>query len=138
MPRALPVSVPTLLSRLRPTKPPHSQAFFITTRKREASGWTSHAKAEIQKIAAVAGIKHITTIYGEFDPKKFDKRIGELPQGGLAMAHLTIWEKIVNDRLEGAWVFEDDVVAHSNFSALFPLYWSKVPNDYEVVWLVSD
>ncbi len=85
----------------------------------------------------MAGIKHVTTIYGEFDEAKWGKRIGKLDKVGLAMAHLTIWDKIVNDRLPGAWVFEDDVVAHSNFSSLFPLYWAQVPQDYEIVWLVS-
>ena len=53
----------------------------------------------------------------------------------LSLALLRIWEKIVDENLDAAWVFEDDVIFHDDFNDLFPLYWEKVPEDYEVVYV---
>ena len=56
-------------------------------------------------------------------------------QVGLSLAHLAAWDTIISQDLPGAWIFEDDVVAHEDFATLFPRYWATVPADYEVIWL---
>lgn len=56
-------------------------------------------------------------------------------QIGLSLAHLFVWQDILLRQLEAAWVFEDDVVFHTRFKELFPLYWRQVPINYEAVWI---
>jgi hypothetical protein len=56
-------------------------------------------------------------------------------QLGLSLAHLQIWRRMIAERIPRAWVFEDDVVFHQDFSTLFPVYWRQVPEDALVVWV---
>ena len=56
-------------------------------------------------------------------------------QLGLSLAHLQIWRQMIAAGIPRAFVFEDDVVFHQDFSTLFPQYWRQVPEDALVVWV---
>lgn len=56
-------------------------------------------------------------------------------QIGLSLAHLAAWEAVVERNLSAAWVFENDVIFHQDFTVLFPEYWQQVPSDFEILWL---
>lgn len=112
-----------------------TEAFFITLPSKEASNWTSHARFEVEKISKAAGITTVHTIFGNYNEKVYGTMIGKLEKVGLSLAHMAAWQAIIDRNLPGAWIFEDDVVAHDDFASLFPNYWALVPNDYEVVWL---
>ena len=56
-------------------------------------------------------------------------------QQGLALGHLKAWRRIVERRLPVALVVEDDVTFHSQFAALLPRYWARVPPDWQFIWL---
>ena len=106
------------------------QAYMITLKEKEMHGRTNFTKSQIRRISKVTGIKNLEIIYGDYD-----SRYGDVPQIGLSLAHMKIWDDIVDQRLSGAWVFEDDVLFHDDFDSLFPMYWAKVPLDYEVIWV---
>jgi hypothetical protein len=112
-----------------------TEAFFITLPSKDASNWTNHARSEVQKISNATGIKTVHTIFGEYNAKRYGTLIGKLEQVGLSLAHMAAWQAIIDRDLPGGWIFEDDVVAHEDFAALFPRYWALVPSDYEVIWL---
>ena len=42
---------------------------------------------------------------------------------------------MVAQKLQGAWVFEDDVLLHQKMVQVFPSYWEKVPTNYSVVYV---
>ncbi|KAL4525999.1 hypothetical protein Ndes2526B_g03409 [Nannochloris sp. 'desiccata'] len=128
-----PATVASAPSPIAATIP--TEAFFITLPTKEASNWTHHAKSEVQKISKAAGITTVHTIFGEYNTKLYGTMIGKLEQVGLSLAHMAAWKAIIDRNLPGGWIFEDDVVAHEHFAALFPSYWALVPNDYEVIWL---
>jgi len=112
-----------------------AQAFFITLKERDAKNWTSYARHQIDSVRAATGINQVHTIYGDNNTKFGDLIAKSDPQIGLSLAHLQVWETIVQRRLKAAWIFEDDVVFHTNFVDLFPTYWSEVPYNYQLVWL---
>ena len=60
---------------------------------------------------------------------------GEGCQQGLALAHLAAWRRIAERQLPAALVLEDDVIWHKDFYSLLPDYLSRVPDDWQVVWL---
>jgi hypothetical protein len=128
-PTAVDVTVPAPAATI-PT-----EAFFITLKSKEASNWTEHARSEVKKISAAAGITKVNTIFGEYNKILYGTMIGKLEQVGLSLAHMAAWNSIIDNNLSGGWIFEDDVVAHDDFAALFPKYWALVPADYEVIWL---
>jgi hypothetical protein len=111
------------------------EAFFITLPAKEASNWTHHARYEVQNISSAAGIIAVHTIFGEYETERYGTLIGKLDQVGLSLAHMAAWQEIIDNNLPGGWIFEDDVVFHDDFAALFPQYWALVPEDYEIVWL---
>jgi hypothetical protein len=108
----------------------------------EEKNLTTHALAQIAALQADLNVTNLRTVYGDYDglfgPNAFleeHKKWGNVQQLGLTLAHLQVYETIWQQDISAAWIFEDDVVFHEDFKTAFPLYWSHVPDDYEVVWV---
>lgn len=114
-----------------PALPAHS--FIITMPDAVRSGRLQMALEHI----AAAGLPLPRVIYGSYvnDTEvgcrknvKYSCRIG------LIQAQAQAWRVVVEEGLPSAWVFEDDVLFHDDFTALLPQYWARVPPWYEVVY----
>ena len=54
---------------------------------------------------------------------------------GCALSHLTVWQRIVDDELDAALIFEDDARLVPNFNEKLSMAVSSVPSDYHVLLL---
>jgi GR25 family glycosyltransferase involved in LPS biosynthesis len=46
---------------------------------------------------------------------------------GCALSHKRLWKKIVDEDIDRAIVFEDDVIFHEKFRKLMPFFWKQTP-----------
>lgn len=53
-----------------------------------------------------------------------------------ALGHYYIWQKIIQEKLEYAIVFEDDVMFHKDWRTLAPKFWHITPN-FDVLYMGS-
>ena len=51
---------------------------------------------------------------------------------GCALSHITIYEKIINEGIERAVIFEDDSIINKDFLKILK-NWEKIPADWELV-----
>lgn len=59
---------------------------------------------------------------------------GSPGQRGCAASHLLVWEDfLVHSDRDYLFVAEDDMLPHSRFTELFPLYWDKTPKSFDLV-----
>ena len=112
-----------------------TRAFMVTTRQAEANGRTAHA---IEEVRRGIGITQIELVYGDGGPP--DEELGCIPHDlgcrfNLAWAHRQMWRAVAADNLASALILEDDVLVHDSFAALLPSHWSRVPPDFEIVYL---
>jgi GR25 family glycosyltransferase involved in LPS biosynthesis len=54
---------------------------------------------------------------------------------GCALSHKRLWKKIVDEDIDRAIVFEDDVIFHEKFRELMPFFWEQTPKDDVMVFL---
>jgi GR25 family glycosyltransferase involved in LPS biosynthesis len=52
-----------------------------------------------------------------------------------ALGHYGIWKKIIDEKMEYAVVFEDDVQFHKYWDILAPEYWNITNKDFDVVFM---
>ncbi len=59
---------------------------------------------------------------------------GSLAQKGCTASHLLVWEDFIKkSNAEYLFVCEDNMLPHSEFSRLFPLYWHQTPRQFDIV-----
>jgi len=54
---------------------------------------------------------------------------------GCYLSHINIWKTILDNDIEKALVFEDDVIIPKNVNFLLEKYTSSIPNDYDIILL---
>lgn len=85
-----------------------------------------------QKWPAVDGFdteKDVLISYG-IDPK-----ISEIPGvAGCAASHIRLWRHIVENKINWAFILEDDAHFHPRFLDLFPKYWKNVPKNAKIIF----
>lgn len=54
---------------------------------------------------------------------------------GCFLSHVKVWQKILDENLEYAVVFEDDVIFHPDWAKLAPLYFAQTPPTYDVIYM---
>jgi len=54
---------------------------------------------------------------------------------GCLLSHAGIWKKMIEENMEQALIFEDDVIFHPQFLELAPLYWEHTPDDFDLLYL---
>lgn len=54
---------------------------------------------------------------------------------GCTASHLLLWKKFLKDYPDREFLFicEDDMLPHTHFSTLFPLYWKATPKDFDIL-----
>ncbi len=83
----------------------------------------------IQRFEAVDGIKVHPSVFQELGIYT-----GSPGEKGCAASHLLVWEAFIADSdREFLFVAEDDLLPHTDFACLFPLYWEKTPKDFDIV-----
>lgn len=86
--------------------------------------------SNIQIFNAIDGFYTDDTFFNELNILK-----GNSGQKGCAASHLIIWREFSQDLGGKNYLFvcEDDMLPHSQFKFLFPFYWSKTPDDFDIV-----
>lgn len=54
---------------------------------------------------------------------------------GCLLSHLRLWKYIIQENIELATIFEDDVLFHSEWQTLAPKLWDKTPRDYDILYI---
>ena len=102
--------------------------FELTSRLMEQAGFTN--------------IRRFEAIDGFCTEERFfkDLHISNMSPGekGCAASHLLVWKNFVrSSNKEFLFVAEDDMIPHSNFAKLFPTYWNKTPDSFDIVLVGS-
>ncbi len=97
---------------------------------------------ETHRLMEKAGFTHIVrfeAIDGYHTSEDFFKNLNiyddRLGRRGCAASHLTLWKNFVENGSDREYLFicEDDMLPHSDFSRLFPIYWEATPKDFDIV-----
>mgnify|MGYP006266412641 CR=1 FL=1 len=75
--------------------------------------------------------KHGDPIFDKGDTE-FDVYTGKQ---GCMLSHLNLWKKMIDDKIEIATVFEDDVRFHKDWEKLAPAYFKITPGDFNLLYL---
>ena len=67
--------------------------------------------------------------------KKENINIGHKGSNGCALSHKNVWKYIVENKIKNAMVFEDDVIFHEYFPALYFQYYDKTPSNYGIIFM---
>ena len=71
-----------------------------------------------------------------FDP--WDKEFVEFKgKQGCFLSHANIWKKMIEEEIPYASIFEDDILFHSGWKEIAPLYYEHTPNDWDILYLGS-
>jgi GR25 family glycosyltransferase involved in LPS biosynthesis len=54
---------------------------------------------------------------------------------GCAMSHKKAWKKVIDENIRTALILEDDAIFADNFEDRFKSSWTKVPKDWEMVYI---
>lgn len=102
----------------------HIHRFEITRQLMEEAGFTN-----IQRFEAIDGFNTKDIFF-----ETLNIFTGGKGQKGCAASHLLVWEDFVkNSEKEFLFIAEDDMLPHSDFCRLFPLYWQWTPVDFDIV-----
>lgn len=123
----------------RHARPPSlpARAFLITTEARHSSNWTSYVLAQVMRHKRALNISQIDIVFtsymNEFGPiaNPGHRDLG----AACSVTHKRVWDRMIREGLDSAWVFEDDVVFHDDFDTLLPIYWQGVPRSYEFAFV---
>lgn len=95
--------------------------------------------SRLMQQAGFTNIQRFNAIDGWFTDEDFFHKLNihkDLNPGrkGCAASHLLLWEKFAKDTSEKEFLFicEDDMLPHSNFPILFPLFWKAAPKDFDI------
>lgn len=66
---------------------------------------------------------------------RFDPALIVQHAAGCMLTHLAVWNKIVQERIPVAVVFEDDVIFHKHWQTLAPLYLQNTPPECDIVYM---
>lgn len=88
--------------------------------------------------AGFTNVQKFEAIDGFFTEDSFFANLGifggSRGQKGCAASHLLIWKNFVkNSDKEYLFIAEDDMLPHSDFANLFPVYWEKTPKNFDIV-----
>ncbi len=88
--------------------------------------------------AGFTNIRRFEGVDGFFTEKSFFESLnvwtGGPGQKGCAASHLLVWEDfLAHSDKDYLFVAEDDMLPHSHFADLFPLYWDKTPESFDIV-----
>ena len=85
---------------------------------------------QIEWVDAIDGYE---TSPDEFKKEKIDT--GHNGSNGCALSHKSVWKYIVDNNIDNAMVFEDDVVFHEYFPPLYFQYYEKTPSNYGIIFM---
>lgn len=54
---------------------------------------------------------------------------------GVALSHIRLWRKMVEEDIDRMIVFEDDVIFHEKFKERLPFFWNSTPKDNVMVYM---
>ncbi|WP_386688435.1 glycosyltransferase family 25 protein [Lonepinella sp. MS14437] len=82
------------------------------------------------------GKEELSQVDYEFYPKKYLAKkpltIGEI---GCAMSHIKVYQYMVEQHIEQAIIFEDDIIIHHDFTKIISDVLKRVPSRREIVFL---
>jgi hypothetical protein len=126
--------------RVSSTVPFPARAFMVTTQLAYREGRTAHALRQVEQHLPGTRVELIFGSVGNYSDLDFGCE-STLKQGttecrmGLNWAVHQIWKTIAREGLASGLVLQDDVLFHDDFKLLLPKYWSRVPPDFEIVYL---
>ncbi|MDP1608679.1 MAG: glycosyltransferase family 25 protein [Chlamydiales bacterium] len=104
----------------------HLSRFETTKCLMEQSGFTN-----IQRFEAIDGFY---TTNDFFERLGIFGKVAGVGQKGCAASHLLVWEDFLkNSEKEFLFVAEDDMLPHSDFLQLFPIYWNLTPPFFDIL-----
>jgi len=56
---------------------------------------------------------------------------------GCLLSHMLLWKHIIENKIEKCIVFEDDVLFHSDWKTLGPMYYNATPEKFHILYLGS-
>lgn len=94
---------------------------------------------ELMEQAGFSHIQRFEAIDGATVNDDFFHRLNimdsRLARKGCSASHLTVWKHFAEGSSEKEHLFicEDDMLPHSDFATLFPLYWEATPKDFDLI-----
>lgn len=58
-------------------------------------------------------------------------------QQAVYLGHLRCWKKMIDEKIAYATILEDDIIFHSEFTSLAPLYYRETPKDFHALFYGS-
>ncbi|MDP1608680.1 MAG: glycosyltransferase family 25 protein [Chlamydiales bacterium] len=102
----------------------HIHRFEITKQFMEKASFTN-----IERYEAIDGFTMDDSFF-----ESLGVFTGGKGQKGCAASHLLVWEDFLkNSEKEFLFIAEDDMLPHSDFHKLFPMYWQWTPMDFDIV-----
>lgn len=111
----------------------HMNRYEQTVRLMENAGFTN-----IQRFEAIDGSATSDDFF-----KSLEITSGNRGQKGCSASHILLWKQFLEDESDKEYLFvcEDDMLPHTDFYTLFPIYWEMTPKDFDLVmvgnWLNS-
>jgi GR25 family glycosyltransferase involved in LPS biosynthesis len=85
----------------------------------------------LEKLVSTWGLYHLFN-----STKRRDHaQLGSWGAVGCSLSHISIWEKIVEENLEMALIFEDDIDFKSDFKDKLPKVIANLPKDADIIFL---
>lgn len=93
---------------------------------------------KLMEQAGFTNIQRFEAVDGQATGEDFFKKLNIIDhrpgRRACAASHLTLWKKFLEEsEREYLFICEDDMLPHSEFSTLFPIYWKETPKDFDLV-----
>jgi len=70
----------------------------------------------------------------QFNPKDINF-INTRGAQGCILSHIKLWKYIIDNNIEFATVFEDDIIFHQHWNEIVNKYITETPNDYDIIYM---
>ena len=106
----------------------------ICTERITAAGFTN-----VQRFPAIDGkapeaINEGWTVFHNPHRKLYDHFWNKTGIQGVALSHLYLWKKVVDEKIPYINVFEDDILFHSEWQTLAPDFFARTPKKYDMLY----
>ena len=97
------------------------------------------ATKDLMEKAGFTNITRFDAIDGFYTDETFFNHMnifgGNKGQKGCAASHLSVWENFANEISTRKFLFvcEDDMLPHSDFEKIFPIYWNHTKEDFDLI-----
>ena len=100
-------------------------------------GGGKYTDTPVERISGLPGDATVTTVWTQYRlknklPRRHHEQLNNLNGIGCSLAHASVWQKIVDEQIPEALIFEDDVSFVADFQAKFNAMMDALPSDAQL------